>query len=343
MKTAHKSLIGLSLLASIAYNGCTHAKADAALLETKVHNAVVRTIDGIKYEFSGNKVTQMTSDKDNEAKYCVISDAHGETEKAKAIASRCKSVGVDGIALLGDIAKNERLRYDIEDEASDQKEIEAVIAAFAETKLPIFVIPGNHETKPDYENALADITKQFQNVIDMAKYRIFDGDDVDFVSLPGYDQKYLYIGGQIAAQFIPDNGYLAGSSDIKSLANLAKGLDDKIVLLSHGCAKVSGNITPDQLRDGRQVGSKEISEAMKKAGISYQLCGHIHESGGIAADFSGNRIKPNTYADQFVLNSGTLEKWAYNQPYNSKAIHEGMAAVLEIKGKQAKFNIITLE
>ena len=43
--------------------------------------STTRTINDHQYQFAGNKVSELTTDADDQATYGVISDAHGEVEK----------------------------------------------------------------------------------------------------------------------------------------------------------------------------------------------------------------------------------------------------------------------
>jgi Icc-related predicted phosphoesterase len=330
-----KNLVLFGLIGALALGVACKNKDD---LETKVKQTtpIIKTINGKQYRFEGNKVSELSSDEDNQAAYGVISDAHGEVEKARKLARKFKEMGVDGIILPGDLSNNETLRYGIKDSKPDKIEIEQVLEAVAETGLPIFVIPGNHERKPDYEAALAEITKKYENVIDMTQFRVFDGDDADFVSLPGYQT--FSIPGR---QFIPDDGYWANPDFIKETGKLRKGLDDVVILITHGAGKTNtdGKPGPATIYSGRDVGDETTTEMMKENDIPFAVVGHIHEAGGNAATFDGRLVKPGEWAKQFTVNFGTLEKYKNldGETYN------GMAGVFFIKGKEAKFEMIYLK
>jgi len=324
MKIKNLAILGLVGLGVLVPNGN---------LESKVVNSnpEIRMINGIEYRFEGNKVTQLTSDDDNEAKYCVISDIHGEILKAEFFAKKCKGKKVDGIIVTGDIPLNERLRNGKPDKKDDRIEIVESLQVIAKTGLPIFVIPGNHETKPNYEAALKEVTKQYPNIIDMTRYRIFNGDDVDFVSLPGYQT--FKIPGR---QFIPDDGYHATPTLIEKLGKLRKGLDDPVVLITHGAGKTGSKIGPATIYSDGDVGDENTSKMMRKYNIPFAVVGHIHEAGGIASTFNGRNIKSNIWANQFTVNFGTLERWR-NLDRNT---YNGMAGIFSVKGKKAKYEMM---
>ena len=331
-----KNLVSLGLAGALAFGvvGCK----DKNNLESKVEQTapITRTINGEQYRFEGNKVSQLSSDEDNQAMYGIISDAHGEVEKARAFAQKFKEMNVDGIILPGDLPSNETLRYDQRDSNPDKTEIKQVLEAVAETGLPIFVIPGNHERRPDYESALAEVTAKYENVIDMTQFRVFDGDDADFVSLPGYQT--FKIPGR---QFIPDNGYWAKPDFIKATGKLRQGLDDAVVLIAHGAGKTSGNgkVGPATIYSGQDVGDANTTEMMRENNIPFSVVGHIHEAGGIATTYDGKPVKQGEWAKQFTANFGGLERWKHlnGETYN------GMAGVLSVKGDEAKFEMMYLK
>ncbi|MDO8655822.1 MAG: metallophosphoesterase, partial [Nanoarchaeota archaeon] len=263
-------------------------------LESKVPSVpFTRTIAGHDYRFEGNKVTQLTSDSDDQSTFGVISDAHGEAAKAKYFADIFKERGVDGIILTGDLPKNEELRTGKTDTIDDKTEIVHVLEAVAQTGLPILVIPGNHERKSDYTTALVEVTAKYPTIIDMTQYRVFDGDDLDFVSLPGY-QTYRAAG----RQFIPDDGFYADAAFINATGKLARGLDDAIVLIAHGAGKTGARVGPATLHDGKDVGNPETTYMMRDNNIGIAVVGHIHEAGGIAATVDGRNVAPGEWANQ---------------------------------------------
>ncbi len=332
-----KRLLAVSLIGTLI-TGIAGCKKETPSLETVVEQVAPfeRTINGRQYKFEGNKVTVITSDGDNQATYGVISDAHGEAEKAKFFAEEFKKRGVDGIILAGDLPSNEGLRYGRADSKNDKAEIKEVLEAVAQTGLPIFVIPGNHEKKPDYTQALAEVTAKYGNVIDMARFRVFNGDDVDFVSLPGYQT--FKIPGR---QFIPDNGYWVKPEFIYATGKLRDGLDDAIVLITHGCGKTKSRYDsgPATIYNGYDVGDEDTSRMMQTNNIPFAVCGHIHEAGGLASTNDGKTVPPNEWAKQFSANFGGLETWKHLDGRT----YDGMAGIITVKGEQAKFEMLYLQ
>lgn len=324
------------LITSVAFGVGACKKEEK--LETRVEQTIpiIKTIDGEEYKFEDNKVTQLSEDEDNMAKYGVISDIHGEVDKAKLFADEFKKLGVDGIIIPGDIPLNESLRYGGKDSRDDKIEIFEVLSAIAKTELPIFVIPGNHERKKDYEQALSEVISEYPNVIDMTKFRVFDGDDVDFVSLPGYQ---TFKSGN--RQFIPNDGYWAKPNFINATGKLREGLDDAVILITHGAGKTTGNgkAGPGTIYNGEDVGDENTRKMMKKNNIPFAIVGHIHEAGGLAATHDGHRVMEGEWAKQFTANFGTLERWEHlnGETYN------GMAGIFTVKGDEAKYEMLILK
>ena len=328
----YRTLLSLALIGAITA-GSVGCRKDENL-ETKLSQVpVVKTINGKEYRFDGDKVKENDCKAPTEISYGVISDAHGEVEKARYFAQEFKRRGVSGIMIPGDIPLNEQLRYGQRDSRDDKTEIKEVLEAVAETGLPIFVIPGNHERKQDYSSAISELSQKFQNVIDMTSYRVFDGCDADFVSLPGY-QTFKAPG----RQFIPNDGYWAKPENVNQLKDLRQGLDNAVVLITHGAGK-TGVPGPATLYNGEDVGDELTRQVQREANIPFGVVGHIHEAGGIAATFDGTLVKPNEWAKQFTANFGSLERWRNlnGETYN------GMAGILTIKGDQAKYETLVLK
>ena len=293
--------------------------------------STTRTINDHQYQFAGNKVSELTTDADDQATYGVISDAHGEVEKTRMVVQQFLDQKVEGIIFTGDLPNNEGLRSGEPDKNNDKTEIVDVLSAAADTGLPIFVIPGNHERKPDYQAALHTVTSKYSNVIDMTTYRVFNGDDADFVSLPGYQTLR-----DLGRQFIPNEGYWAQPEDIRQLATLRQGLDDPVILVTHAGGKTNTHPGPTTIDNGEEVGDELTTKIMQDAHIPFAVVGHIHEAGGLAATYNGTAVPPGDFVPQFTINFGTLQRWTY---LDGKT-RDFMAGSIIIKGNEAKYEII---
>ena len=99
-------------------SGCT--RSDNSLMSSV--SSIVKIGDHT-YRFEGTHTTELTSDTDALTVYGVISDIHGETEKARAMGKLFKQRGVDAIIVLGDTPLNEPQRYHRSDGQRDEQEI----------------------------------------------------------------------------------------------------------------------------------------------------------------------------------------------------------------------------
>ena len=330
-----KELITLGLISLLGTS--LYACNNDTNIESKLKNdkPIVRTINNQEYMFEGHKVTQLNSDDDTTARYGVISDIHGEITKLRLVSEKFANMDLDGIILPGDLSNNESLRYGIKDKNSNKQEILNVLTHVASTGLPIFVIPGNHETNDDYSSAMKLAQEKFSNIIDMTEYRVFDGDDVDFVSLPGYQTKTA-----AGRKFIPDTGFWADPNFIKKTGRYSEELDDSIILITHGAGYTNndGKYGPATISNGKDVGDKTTTEMIKEHNINFVLSGHIHEAGGYASTHEGKSIKPGEWAEQFSVNFGSLQKW---KNLNGQT-YDGMAGIISIDKKESKYDMLIL-
>lgn len=262
----------------------------------------------------------------------VIADIHGETKRAERAAWLLRQRGAEFILVPGDIANNEALRSGLSDRVPDRDEIRDGLAAIAKQGIPVLAMPGNHERRKDWQDALADISLSYPNVIDMARYRVFDGDDVDVISLPGYQIQRLP-----GHQFIPDDGYVASQEAIRTVGKLASGLDDTIILMAHAAGS-TGSPGPSTTYSGEDVGDNLTTRMMRDAGIRFAVVGHIHEAAGIAARLDGTPIQEGQWADEFVLNAGTLLDWRILDGTERR----GTAAIVTVEGDHARFEMVEL-
>ena len=299
------------------------------------------------------KVVEQVHDEDNMAKYGVFSDIHGETKRLKVFAKTMQERGVEGFLVLGDTPENDVLRSGGRQQEK-RNDIEEMIEAFTllgKTDLPVFVLPGNHERKPTYETAIKEVTAKYHNIIDLAQYRSVDGDDVDFISLPGYQikemvSKDVYSGKENKRKFIPDDGYSADAETITATGKLGRNLDDAVILLTHGPPKTTSSsadtthispfLGPGTLYDGSDVGDEATRKMMLDNNLHFALSGHIHEAGGLAATLDGKRVPVGQWAESFILNVGSLEDWKLLDG----SVSRGMTAIVTVDGKKAKYETL---
>lgn len=307
-----------------------------------------------RYLFQENKAIELIHDEDSLATYGVFSDIHGETEKLKRLVRTMEDTpGLDGFIVLGDTPRNDFLRSGgtREERRSDAEEMIEAYTMLAKAGLPVFITTGNHERKPDYEAAMKKVSKKYKNIIDLTKYRIIDGDDADFISLPGYQIKQSFhevedksVGEKItiAQTFIPADGYFADAETIAATGSLRNGLDDVMILLTHGPPKTfpssstSPYAGPGTTYSGEDLGDEATTKMMRKNNLHFALSGHIHEAGGLATTLDGEPIPAGQWADELVLNVGSVELWTLLDKTTSR----GMAAIITIDEMKVKYEII---
>ena len=300
-----------------------------------------------RYLFEENKAIELLHDQDSIATYGVFSDIHGETEKLKVLSKVMQERGVEGFIILGDTPQNDVLRSggrQLEGKDDTEEMIEAY-TILAKTEMPVLILPGNHERKPEYQAAIKEVTAQYKNMIDLTQYRIVDGDDVDFISLPGYQ-----IQQSAGQKFIPDDGYFADAETIAATGKLSQSFDDAVILLTHGPPKTSPDSNspsistyphfgPGTLYNDSDVGDESTRNMMLENNLHFALSGHIHEAGGIAATLEGKSLPENQWTEELILNVGSLEDWTLLDGKKS----QGMAAIVTIDGTKIKYEIIKLK
>lgn len=322
--------ITLSTLATLVLAGLLGWYRYSSIPDSSPH---IITAGSHAYTIKETHARMIGKDENTHARYGVISDIHGETEKARAMGKLFKKRGVDAIIVLGDTPLNEPLRYGRPDGQPDEQEIYNAFSALTGTgpfDLPLFVIPGNHELKKDYETVFARL--RHYPIIDMAAVRVIDGDDADVVSLPGYQTR-----ATDTHTFVPDGGYWADPSLIRETARLKTGLDDAVLLVTHGPPKTT-TPGPGTLKEGIDAGDEETRNMMRSADISFVVSGHIHEAGGIGVALNGTRVPEKTWSDSLILNVGSIEPWTLLDGRK----HNGMGAVVTIDSSRAMYELVYL-
>ncbi len=200
----------------------------------------------------------------------VVSDLEGAVDNARKAADKLKGQNLDAIIIAGDVYENEQIRRNpvYPDSRDNVKEMVEGIKPFAELGIPVFVIPGNHETQDIYRRGINDLKKNYSTVVDISSGSI-DAQGVNIVGLGGYhDRNFIAPGGYLIA---PQDYERAG----KELARLAQQ-NETVILVTHSPPKTDGEI--DFVLEVGNVGDLKLNDLIPKATINVH--GHIHEGGG---------------------------------------------------------------
>jgi len=205
---------------------------------------------------------------DTGVRFGLISDIQSSDVDVDKIAEDFSSV--DAVIIAGDLCESK-------DDRDDYEEIVSVLDAFEE--FTVFVIPGNHETKEDYYNAV----NKFDNVIDLSVEGNYTFEGINIIGVPGY---YL-------EEYVVEDGFLFNEEEIFDFSEyVSDGVD---LIVSHG--------PPYGVLDevnGMNVGSNVLREFIDSNDVEYVVFGHIHEDGGKMVEIGG-KVFVNTAQNEMIL------------------------------------------
>ena len=273
MKPIAVGLLGI-VAASILLTGCERPKQIA---EQNID------IAGSTYQVAPETITQTKSSflTDGEIKIGVVSDLEGAVENAKTSAARLKAEHVDAIVIAGDLYENEQIRVNpsYKNSTDNVREMEKDIEPYAGLGVPVFIIPGNHESRAVYEKALTKIHKNHNNVFDI-NHKTADLQGINIVGLGGYHD----------ARFIAREGFILNDADYERASKKLQAFQQQkepTVLVTHGPPKSTGSI--DYVAGFGNVGDEKLAGLL---GSNLQniinVHGHIHEGGGSVAQYGNN-------------------------------------------------------
>ncbi|MBI5549181.1 MAG: hypothetical protein HY901_35290 [Deltaproteobacteria bacterium] len=230
--------------------------------------------------------------------------------------ARFKQAQVEGVLLGGDSAENEL-------------DLEEVLAYVAEQGLPTYAVIGNWESRAPFNRAVRAISKDHPNLVNMDLVRRLEAESFELVSLGGYSDKG-YVKGSGAC--------LYKSEDARSIVTLAKDAKQPVVLLMHGPPAQKGKEAIDFVPGAGNVGDKDVTAAIAEAKILFGVHGHILEAGARATDLAGKVLAPGKLHPSLFLNPGPASSlpWKMNDGKTSY----GLAAILTLKGKAARYEIL---
>jgi Icc-related predicted phosphoesterase len=282
-------------------------------------------INGKSYELKGAKLQETSTDADDEAVIGVVSTIKEDTpenlKNLKAIADFFKAEKAETIVVAGDLGDTEI-------------QIVNVLEPLAATGLPVFAIIGNQEKKSEFNGALKASAAKHNNVFNLNLVRLVQLDDVAFVSLPGYFNKdYIHV--ESGCHYLP--------SDVEATKAIIKAAGDKpVVVVSHGPPKQDGPEAIDRTLEQANVGDPALTRLLQETGVKFGIFENIREAGGRATDLSGTAlVAPGKMVSELYLNPGPADnvRWTMNDRTESV----GMAAILQVKGKQAAFKTFRIK
>ncbi|MEA3514656.1 MAG: metallophosphoesterase [Nanoarchaeota archaeon] len=158
-------------------------------------------------------------------KYGVIGDIHGTDTPLDELIDKITNDGVDAWILNGDIGDNKQIIYN-------------TLKRMGETQKPVYVQPGSHETVLDYFDALTEIKKEYQNIVDIVTSddQIFTKEDHDLLFLPGTNKGKQFIETDTAESglyvFLGDEYVEISPSDIEKIREFG-GLENDLVYVTN--------------------------------------------------------------------------------------------------------------
>lgn len=326
-----KFLKTLTTSALILLAGCTTPQ----LVKKQIPKNIF--IDNSYYIMRDNTLTQK-SQGNKQIRFGVVSDIHGEGEKARKIAQNFSNQNLDAILIAGDISRHFLDKKNI----PESKEIKDSLIPFLETGKPVYVIAGNHESKNIYFKTISELSQKYNNLFDLAT--------LDYVDLQGVN-----IFGVSGGTFNASNGFNI-KKKIKSIDDTVFNLDsDPVLMISHMPAKFnhveaideiySIQIGKKKITDRHKAekliyqgnefikfnfkhsGLKELTNLIKNKNISFSVSGHYHMNRG------ANNLYENILED---INSSNL----FMSP---GAAQYDMAGILTIKDNQAKYELLKIK
>ncbi len=235
-----------------------------------------RSINGSSYEMSANTIVQRSGSylEDKVIRIGLVSDIEGAIDSAKSSAIKLKEQNIDFIVIAGDTYENEQIRrMPLYATSTDNvSELVEGIRPYAELNVPVFIIPGNHEERRIYNQALKNLSKDHKNVFDL------NAKNADLIGI-----NVVGMGGYHDSRFMPQNGFKlddqAYTRAEKSLLSFQEQ-NEPIIFLTHGPpqAKKSGI---DYVSGFGHVGDNRIAQILNKSNLHQiiNIHGHIHEGG----------------------------------------------------------------
>ena len=251
--------------------------------------------------------------------YGIISDIHNEIEKVRKVLRFFEKEGIFKILVPGDLCIDWNLRRWKEyQEKIPNKTLENQIYD-ALTELSngvekLIVIPGNHDSKEPYNNALQRVNKQ--NIVDLVKSSYYEDNNLVIFGTYGYFEygrnimfNELLFTKQWQLRFLKQEGFLFDEENFSKLGeNLKKTPNSKIkVILSHFLPKTPDNINgPDTYGLIGNLGSESLTKLYREIDEVIIIGGHTHHNAGTFYDKEFIQLKTGQLTKKAVINGGNL-------------------------------------
>lgn len=232
------------------------------------------TVKGITYRDDLNNIIQVNGSflDDQYIKIGVVSDIEGAIANAQASAEKLKGQNVDFVILAGDNYENEKIRMNplYPSSTDNMKEMIEGIKPYAQLGVPVFIIPGNHETGNIYSKSINKLRKSFPNIFDL-KENWADLNGVNVVGMGGYHDP----------RFTTGDGFFLSEKDYEKAINSLNGFQkqaEPTIFVTHGPPQSNTNI--DYVPNVGHVGDRNIETIMDSDLTNVlNIHGHIHEGG----------------------------------------------------------------
>ncbi len=244
----------------------------------------------------------------------LLSDIHGDKENAIYFLQRFREKKVDAVIVTGDIA--DRSQWIVSDVG------EEIILLLGESGFTTYILPGNHDQRIFYENAMESQTKKYQNLHDLLQKRRIDTKGIDFISNPSGNGKSYWFSGY----------YTADYSELEQLITTFPH-DDPLVLVSHQPPRCDGEYGVDYTLEKKNEGNAELDRIMKKYKILFSFSGHIHSGAG-GCDDGGKYVSERISSSTLRLNPGAVIK------HKTKNGEKTSAAIVTVQGKKMMYELL---
>lgn len=234
----------------------------------------------------------------NIIKFGVLSDIHGDVKNLASFMSEFKEQKADAILVLGD---TNDMASSVDGKTDYEEIYLSLLRILGSSDVPVFVIPGNHESTQNYLGAVKSLAHQYPALHDLSTSGLYQFKSVMLVPLPGYHLK----------EYTNPAGFLFSEDVFSALGNMLDAhqgkLSQPLLFVAHGPLKFSTKEGIDVIYSGENVGNPALNELMDKHGIRFGVFGHIHEAGMKGVDKSGSLIKKGEWSETLYFNPGPAE------------------------------------